>query len=461
MTHWIRLAISRWPDDAPRGAVTAFCTEYNLSRKTFYKLRTIAATEGPAAILEPKSRRPHTSPTRITDDVKQHVINVRDALDQSTGDCGPFTVFDKMDQIGMDPPSIASIGQILRDAGVSATQPRKKPRSAFKSFVYPAPNCMWQIDGTERPLANGRTCVIFQLIDDHSRLALASHVDAAETAAGALTVVDKAITAHGIPQKFLSDNGVSFNSSRRGWTTQLMAYLATMGVTVITGKPGKPTTQAKNERFHQTLFKWLDKRPDPDSIAGMQVLVDEFDAWYNTQRRHQKLVYRGDCGRQRRMTPQQAWEATPVVDPPEPLRPVEPIVVDPPEGFDGRTWQDNLKQSMHPGAAMVKRSGNGSTVSAVPVHRTDDAGYAVRNVNPRGCVSFRGVRFQMGALHARSEVRIAWDPEFIVFADMDGVVIIIHEHPPAGATYVSNGVRQGRPRKAEKPQDDGGAPPMS
>ncbi|WP_436406764.1 DDE-type integrase/transposase/recombinase [Corynebacterium variabile] len=67
---------------------------------------------------------------------------------------------------------------------------------------------MWQIDGTERPLANGRTCVIFQLIDDHSRLALASHVDTGETAAGALAVVNKAIDTHGVPQKFLSDNGV-------------------------------------------------------------------------------------------------------------------------------------------------------------------------------------------------------------------------------------------------------------
>lgn len=193
----------------------------------------------------------------------------------------------------------------------------------------------------------------------------------------------------------------------------------------------------------------------------MQALVDEFDAWYNTQRRHQQLVYRADQGRQHRMTPQQAWQATPVVDPPEPLRLIEAIIADQPGQFDGPRWQDNLTQSMQPGAATVKRSGNGSPVKAVPVHRTEEAGYGVRSVNGRGYVSFRGVRFQMGHRYYECEVRIAWDPEFIVFADMDGVLIVVHEHPPSGTTYVSNSVRQGRPRKTGKSQDNGEASPMS
>lgn len=63
----IRLAISQWPDDAPRGAVTTFREEHQISRKTFYKLRSIVRDEGQAAVLEPRSRRPKTSPTKISD----------------------------------------------------------------------------------------------------------------------------------------------------------------------------------------------------------------------------------------------------------------------------------------------------------------------------------------------------------------------------------------------------------
>ena len=35
----IRLAIARWPDNAPRGSVTTSCLEHGLSRKTVYAIR--------------------------------------------------------------------------------------------------------------------------------------------------------------------------------------------------------------------------------------------------------------------------------------------------------------------------------------------------------------------------------------------------------------------------------------
>ncbi len=56
---------------------------------------------------------------------------------------------------------------------MARVEPRKKPRSAWRRFVYPAPNACWQLDSTEYVLTGGRTCVIFQLIDDHSRYAVA------------------------------------------------------------------------------------------------------------------------------------------------------------------------------------------------------------------------------------------------------------------------------------------------
>jgi len=50
----VRLAISQWPDDAPRGAVSTFCAEHGITRKSFYELRKRAKTDGPAAVLEPR-----------------------------------------------------------------------------------------------------------------------------------------------------------------------------------------------------------------------------------------------------------------------------------------------------------------------------------------------------------------------------------------------------------------------
>ena len=265
----VRLAIARWPDDAPRGSVTTFCLEYQIARKTFYAIRKRAKEEGQAAALQPRTRRPAVSPNRISVDVKAAAVAVRAALEQSGLDHGPISVHEKMRSLGMVPvPAVASLARIFRDAGVARLEPKKKPRASYRRFVYPAPNACWQLDGTEYVLTGGRKCVIFQLIDDHSRLAVASHVAWGETSAGAIMVVAKGIAAHGVPQRLLSDNGAALNPSRRGVLGQLVAYVTSLGVEPITGKPYKPTTQGKNEPFHQTLFRFLDKQPLAGTLSS-------------------------------------------------------------------------------------------------------------------------------------------------------------------------------------------------
>ena len=286
----VRLAISQWPDDAPRGAVSTFCAEHGISRKSFYELRKRAKTEGPAAVLEPRTRRPARSPSKLTEEVKKQAIQVRAALESSGLDHGPISVHDKMHAMGLPVvPSTASLARIFRQAGVARLEPKKKPRSAWRRFVYPAPNACWQLDATEYVLTGGRRCVIFQLIDDHSRYAVASHVAWGETAKDAITVFDKAVAAHGVPQRLLSDNGLALNPSRRGHLGQLVDHVSRLGVEPITGKPYKPTTQGKNERFHQTLFRYLDKQPLANSLEQLQAQVDAFDHIYNTERPHQGL----------------------------------------------------------------------------------------------------------------------------------------------------------------------------
>jgi putative transposase len=226
-----------------------------------------------------------------------------------------------MHAMGLDrAPSVASLAQVFREAGVARAKPKKKPRSAWRRFVYPAPNACWQLDATEYVLTGGRKCVIFQLIDDHSRYAVASLVAQGETAEAAIAVFDKAVAAHGVPQRLLSDNGIALNPSRRGFLGQLVGHVSSLGVEAITGKPYKPTTQGKSGRFHQTLSRYLDKQPLADTLTGLQTQVDAFDDIYNTERPHQGLPGR--------ITPQAAWQATPKAEAPHP-KPDPPFFVHP------------------------------------------------------------------------------------------------------------------------------------
>jgi transposase InsO family protein len=402
----VRLAIARWPQDAPRGAVTTFCAEHGISRKSFYELRKRAQIEGSAAVLEPRTRRPASSPTRLSEDVKTQAIGVRAALESSGLDCGPISVHDKMKTMGLPVvPSTASLARIFREAGVARLEPKKRPRSAWRRFVYPAPNACWQLDATEYVLTGGRKCVIFQLVDDHSRYAVASHVAWGETVMDAIRVVDKAIAAHGVPQRLLSDNGLALNPSRRGYVGQLVDHVSRLGVQAITGKPYKPTTQGKNERFHQTLFRYLDKQPLAASLAELQAQVDAFDHIYNTERPHQGLPGR--------VTPLTAWQATPKADPPRP--------------DTERSWLERPAVARH----------QPPRPQQPPVDLPADT--RIRKVATTGNIALDKVFYKVDVDYAFQHVLVVTDGDTITVTDMQGEILAEHTRPAPGITYVGNG----------------------
>lgn len=409
----VRLAIAQWPDDAPRGAVSTFCAEHDISRKTFYELRKRATADGPAAVLEPRTRRPRSSPSKLTEEVKEQAIQVRAALESSGLDHGPISVHDKMHTMGLAPvPSIASLARIFRQAGVARLEPRKKPRSSWRRFVYPAPNACWQLDATEYVLTGGRTCVIFQLIDDHSRYAVASHVARSENATDAIVVFDKAVTAHGVPQRLLSDNGAALNPSRRGHLGQLVEHVSSLGVEAITGKPYKPTTQGKNERFHQTLFRYLDKQPLASSLAELQAQVDAFDHVYNTDRPHQGLPGR--------ITPITAWQATTKADPPRP-KPDRP-------------------RHEPPVAPAFRRP----RVQQPPDLPADTV---LKRLSTAGTFRLDSVTYLVGGRHGLQHVLVVKDGNNLNITDLDGEILIQHTRPAPGVTYVGNRRPPGMPPK--------------
>jgi len=313
-------------------------------------------------------------------------------------------------------PSTAALARIFREAGVARVEPRKRPRSAWRRFVYPAPNACWQLDATEYVLTGGRKCVVFQLIDDHSRYAVASHVAWGETVMDAIKVVDKAIAAHGVPQRLLTDNGLALNPSRRGYLGQLVDHVSRLGVQAITGKPYKPTTQGKNERFHQTLFRYLDKQPLATSLAELQGQVDAFDQIYNTERPHQALPGR--------VTPLTAWEATAKADPPRP--------------DTERSWLER------PVVARHHRPRRLDPPADLP------ADTRVRKINSAGVINIDKVFYKLDVDHAFKQALVITDGDRFTVTDFDGEILGELTRAEPGIRYVGNGRPPGtRPKNPD------------
>jgi hypothetical protein len=166
-------------------------------------------------------------------------------------------------------------------------------------FESALPNETWQSDMTHWQLEGDQPVEIINFIDDHSRAVLASVAVPVATAADVVRIFFDTAAVYGLPTSVLSDNGAIYTAAYRGSHTGMEIELATLGIVFKHGKPYHPQTQGKVERYHQTLKKWLRKKPAVATLAELQAQIDTFVRYYNEERPH---TARG-C------PPMQAWRA--------------------------------------------------------------------------------------------------------------------------------------------------------
>jgi transposase InsO family protein len=288
--------------------VSRVCRDAGVSRKTFYKWLARYRAEG-ADGVEERSRRPLHSPNQTSAGVEEEVVRLRKELADAGLDHGATTIQWHLGNLfGGDPrwpqrraPSVATIHRILVRRGLVVPEPHKRPKSSWHRFEASVPNEWWQIDAMDWVTIAGAVKV-FNVIDDHSRVAVRSRVVAEATCEEAWTTFCQAGERWGLPAAMLSDNGLCFSGKLRHLEVKFEANLRDVGVRPFTGRPYHPQTTGKVERFQQTLKKRLRSlrrsAADPDEL---QAQLDNFVDYYNTQRPHQGIG---------RVTPISRWQAT-------------------------------------------------------------------------------------------------------------------------------------------------------
>lgn len=283
--------------------VSEVCSEAGLSRKTFYKYVGRVRVEGTDG-LQQRSRRPRRFPRQISPVLEDAVVRKRKELADGGLDHGAATI---QWHLGRDKalpakvPSVATVHRVLVRRGLVLPQPQKRPKSSWRRFEAPAPNEWWQIDYMDWVVATG-VVKIFNIVDDHSRVAARSRTVLEPTTEEAWTTFCQAAAVWGLPAGVLSDNGLCFSGKLRGFEVFFETQLRAAGVRPITGRPYHPQTTGKVERFQQTLKKWLRKQPLAANLAELQAQLDEFCRIYNHERPHQGIG---------RVTPISRWNAAP------------------------------------------------------------------------------------------------------------------------------------------------------
>lgn len=265
--------------------------------------------------LEPRSRA-RKRPGGFGPEVEDEVVRVRKRLEDEGLGHDAARVRDELFTSGFEPvPSVATISRVLLARGVVLPQPKKRPKRS-RRFTAASPNECWQIDFTHYDVA-GRTFFIMNVLDDHSRVCVASVAALGSSSKLAWQAVLDGAGRWGMPAKILSDNGVEFvGVERRGclFTNNVTA----LGIVHVNARPYHPQTCGKVERFHRTMKDWLDRQSQARSVKTLQHHLDTFIERYNTIRPHYGIG---------RRFPIDAWHATPRALPgPPSLEPQQRVV---------------------------------------------------------------------------------------------------------------------------------------
>ncbi|TMG62831.1 MAG: IS481 family transposase [Chloroflexi bacterium] len=262
--------------------------DHGISRSWIYRLLQ-RFKEGGYASLEPRSRRPRSCSHQTGADIVANVLKLRDELTSAGHDAGPQTILYHLARQSRGGPSAATIWRILKRNGLITAQPHKRPRSSFIRFVAKLPNETWQLDSTPWQLADGTPVEILNLLDEHSRIGLASTCFLTVKALDVVRVFRTASNTFGLPASLLSDNAAVFTGRSRRGKVALESELESLGIIFKHSTPYHPQTCGKVERFHQTLKRFLKKQPPAATLQELQPQLRVFLDYYNNHRPHRSL----------------------------------------------------------------------------------------------------------------------------------------------------------------------------
>jgi putative transposase len=196
----------------PGANISELCERFGISRKTGYKLLTRFSVEGMAG-LEPRSRRPHSSPSGISTELVCEIVSLRNAHSR----WGGVTIRSILER-SYPPelvPTARTIDRILARCGmVEARRNRRRRKYHPESVVRPrSVNDVWTVDfkGPWRT-KDGKRCVPLTIRDEHSRYVL----DIAALSEGSTELVKRrfieCFERYGLPRYVRSDNGTPFSA---------------------------------------------------------------------------------------------------------------------------------------------------------------------------------------------------------------------------------------------------------
>jgi transposase len=191
--------------------------------------------------LNDKSRKPKTIHCKITDDIEDKVISIRNKTGYGANKISCFFEI-----------SESSIKRILSKYKLAKPNPRRKKRIKYIRWQRNHPNSLWQMDLSDQKV-EGKYC--FAVVDDCSRYCIGLFAINRMSTDIIIKLLDDLFKIHGKPREILTDNGNVFGLKSKH--SRFDRKLNLRGIRHIRTAVHSPTTSGKIERFFGILGKEL------------------------------------------------------------------------------------------------------------------------------------------------------------------------------------------------------------
>jgi len=262
------------------------CRKYGVSTKTGYKWVERFEEQGVAGLLD-RSRRPRSSPNRLSEDEVCELIRLK----QAHPSWGPYKIRQLYEENHGVAPSSSSVKRVLDKAGYVKHR-KRRPKRSNERIANPTtpdkPNQLWTVDFKGWWFTSSRQrCEPLTVRDEYSRYIIAVRAMDSTKSVVIKKEFEEIFSEYGLPQIIRSDNGAPFAAvgSPLG-LSRLSAWWVSLGIGLDRIKPGCPQQNGGHERMHRDI-KWELQRQPKETLVKQQQAFDTWRYEFNNIRPHE------------------------------------------------------------------------------------------------------------------------------------------------------------------------------
>lgn len=269
--------------------MAALCREFNISRKTGYKIIKRYNECGLEALTD-RSRRPYRHANQLPMQIEKLIVRLK----REYPGWGAPKIRERLKRLypQVHCPAISTVHAVLDRHGLvkRKSRNRRNKRAGTPLSHANRPNELWCADyKSEFMLADKRYCYPLTITDYASRYLIACDGLNSTKEAYAFTVFERAFREFGLPRAIRTDNGVPFASPNALFNlSKLSVWWLRLGIAIERIKPGHPQQNGRHERMHLTL-KLETTRPAAANFLEQQGKFDDFIDQFNKERPHQGI----------------------------------------------------------------------------------------------------------------------------------------------------------------------------